>query len=49
MRATVDALESEVAKARGYLERAKGSAPVDDGGPGPGDAELALPAAAGGS
>jgi uncharacterized protein YaaN involved in tellurite resistance len=51
MRATVDALESEVAKARGYLERAKGSPAVEDGGVaaiGPG--ELALPAgAAGGS
>lgn len=27
MRATVDALESEVAKARGYLKRARGSRP----------------------
>jgi uncharacterized protein YaaN involved in tellurite resistance len=51
MRATVDALESEVAKARGYLERAKGSPAIDDGGVAAiGTGELALPAgAAGGS
>jgi uncharacterized protein YaaN involved in tellurite resistance len=49
MRATVDALESEVAKARGYLERAKGAPAIDDGGVA-GTGELALPAgAAGGS
>jgi Ca-activated chloride channel homolog len=34
MRATVDALETEVAKARGNLERAKGSPAIDDGGGG---------------
>jgi uncharacterized protein YaaN involved in tellurite resistance len=47
MRATVDALETEVGKARGHLERAKGSPAVDDALPGLGTGELALPAAAG--
>jgi uncharacterized protein YaaN involved in tellurite resistance len=51
MRTTVDALEGEVAKARGYLERAKGSPAIDDSGvAGIGTGELALPAGtAGGS
>ncbi|MDP9210034.1 MAG: toxic anion resistance protein [Actinomycetota bacterium] len=49
MRSTVEALESEVVKARGYLERAKGSPALDDGGLGLGTGELALPAAGGGS
>jgi uncharacterized protein YaaN involved in tellurite resistance len=44
MRATVDALDSEVAKARGYLERAKGSPAIEDGGVAAfGTGELALP------
>jgi uncharacterized protein YaaN involved in tellurite resistance len=47
MRVTVDALESEVGKARGYLERAKGAPAIDDGGLGIGTGELALPAPAG--
>jgi uncharacterized protein YaaN involved in tellurite resistance len=47
MRTTVDALEAEVGKARGYLERAKGSPAVDDGALGLGSGELALPAATG--
>jgi uncharacterized protein YaaN involved in tellurite resistance len=47
MRTTVDALESEVSKARGYLERAKGSPATDDALPGLGTGELALPAPAG--
>jgi uncharacterized protein YaaN involved in tellurite resistance len=49
MRATVDALESEVAKASGYLERAKGSPAIDDGGVASiGTGELALPASVSG-
>jgi uncharacterized protein YaaN involved in tellurite resistance len=44
MRATVDALEHEVATARGYLERAKGSPALDDGVAAIGTGELALPA-----
>jgi uncharacterized protein YaaN involved in tellurite resistance len=45
MRATVEVLDGEVAKARGYLERAKGSPAVDDGGIAAfGTGELALPA-----
>ncbi len=44
MRATVDALEHEVATARGYLERAKGSPALDDGVASIGTGELALPA-----
>ncbi|HZA84115.1 MAG TPA: toxic anion resistance protein, partial [Actinomycetes bacterium] len=45
MRATVDALEQEVAKARGYLERAKGSPALEDGGVAAlGTGDLALPA-----
>jgi uncharacterized protein YaaN involved in tellurite resistance len=47
MRVTVDALESEVGKARGYLERAKGSPAGDDGLAGVGAGELALPAPSG--
>jgi uncharacterized protein YaaN involved in tellurite resistance len=47
MQATVDALESEVGKARGYLERAKGSPAGDDGLTGVGAGELVLPAPAG--
>lgn len=47
MRTTVDALESEVGKASRYLERAKGSPALDDGGLGLGSGELALPAAGG--
>jgi uncharacterized protein YaaN involved in tellurite resistance len=43
MRATVDALEHEVATARGYLERAKGSPALDDGVAAIGTGELALP------
>ena len=45
MWATVDELETEVAKARGDLERAKGSPAIDDGAGGAiGTSELALPA-----
>jgi uncharacterized protein YaaN involved in tellurite resistance len=44
MRATVDALEHEVATARGYLERAKGAPALDDGVAAIGTGELALPA-----
>jgi uncharacterized protein YaaN involved in tellurite resistance len=47
MRTTVDALETEVAKARSYLERAKGAPAIDDGALGLGGAELALPAPTG--
>jgi uncharacterized protein YaaN involved in tellurite resistance len=47
MRATVDALEAEVGKARSYLERAKGSPAIDDGALGLGAGELALPAPTG--
>jgi hypothetical protein len=47
MRTTVDALESEVGKAREYLERAKGAPAIDDTGLGIGTGELALPAATG--
>lgn len=43
MQTTVDALEGEVAKAHGYLERAKGS-PASDDVAGIGSGELALPA-----
>jgi uncharacterized protein YaaN involved in tellurite resistance len=44
MRATVEVLDGEVARARGYLERAKGSPAVDDGGIAAfGTGELALP------
>jgi uncharacterized protein YaaN involved in tellurite resistance len=43
MRATVDALENEVAKSRSYLERAKGSPAIDDGVASIGTGELALP------
>jgi len=42
VRATVDALEHEVAKARGYLEPAKGSPATDGGGAWIGTGELAL-------
>ena len=47
MRTTVDALESEVGKAREYLERAKGAPAVDASSLGIGTGELALPAATG--
>ena len=47
MRTTVDALETEVSKAREYLERAKGSPAIDDSGLGLGGGELALPAPTG--
>jgi uncharacterized protein YaaN involved in tellurite resistance len=47
MRTTVDALESEVAKARGYLDRAKGVPAIDSTLPGIGTGELALPATTG--
>jgi uncharacterized protein YaaN involved in tellurite resistance len=47
MRTTVDALESEVAKARGYLDRAKGAPAIDSTLPGIGAGELALPATTG--
>jgi uncharacterized protein YaaN involved in tellurite resistance len=47
MRTTVDALESEVGKAREYLERAKGAPAIDAPPPGIGTGELALPAATG--
>jgi uncharacterized protein YaaN involved in tellurite resistance len=44
MRVTVDALEAEVAKASGYLERARGAPAVEDGSLELGTGELALPA-----
>jgi uncharacterized protein YaaN involved in tellurite resistance len=47
MRTTVDALESEVGKARGYLERTTGAPAIDSTPPGIGTGELALPAATG--
>jgi uncharacterized protein YaaN involved in tellurite resistance len=47
MRTTVDALASEVGKAREHLERAKGAPAIDDSGPGIGTGELALPASTG--
>jgi uncharacterized protein YaaN involved in tellurite resistance len=47
MRTTVDALESEVAKARGYLDRAKGAPAIESTLPGIGAGELALPTTSG--
>jgi uncharacterized protein YaaN involved in tellurite resistance len=47
MRATVDALEAEVAKTRSYLERAKGSPATDDSGLGLVVGGLAPPAVTG--
>jgi hypothetical protein len=44
MRTTVDALESEVAKARGYLKRTRGSQPSTTAASRARTGELALPA-----